>query len=160
MPATQSQPKFTAHEADRFAALMAGFDTGNPSDAEAVGKAKALRRMASAAGLRVIDALELPEVRHALDEQMHPVRHQGDASALQAENEDLRARLAVVVPKVTELAESLKRAQDEPALGCLWMFVVLPLSLIVTHYFLGTSGVAVLLSVVVVLCWIGREQKL
>lgn len=157
MPTTQSQPKFAVEEAERFAALMAGFDTGNPSDAEATGKAKALRRMASAAGLRIVDALELPEIRQAIDEQMQPVRHQGDVSALQAENEDLRARLAVVVPKVTELAEELKRHKDEPLLGCLFLFVVLPLALIVTHYFLGTGGVVALVALIVLLCWMGRN---
>jgi hypothetical protein len=107
MPATQSQPKFTAQEAERFAALMAGFDTGNPSEAEAVGKIKALRRMASAAGLRVIDALELPEIREAIDGQMQPMRHQGDVSELQAENDDLKEKLSEVVPRVTGLAREL-----------------------------------------------------
>src|SRR5580658_10136100 len=101
MPATQQEPKFTTEEAQRFAALMAGFEIGNSSEAEAVGKGRMMRRMLSAKGLRIVDALELPEIRQAIDDQLQPVRAEvTDSSALQAELEDLRGKLAFVVPKL------------------------------------------------------------
>jgi len=74
MAARQQTQHFTDAEADRFAALMAGFDTGNPSEAEAMNKGRAARRMAIEKGLRLCDAWELPEIRHAVDRQLQPVR--------------------------------------------------------------------------------------
>jgi imidazolonepropionase-like amidohydrolase len=65
---------FTKEEAQRFAALMAGFDVGNPSEAEAVSKGGVLRRMAAEKKIRVVDAWELPEIRAAIDKQLNPVR--------------------------------------------------------------------------------------
>jgi hypothetical protein len=161
MPATQSQSKFTVEEAQRFAALMAGFDTGNPSQAEADGKGRALRRMASAAGMRVIDVLELQEIRQAIDEQMQPVRHQGDVSALQAENEDLRARLAVVVPKVTELAEALKKEKEDLRYGGCFVSIIIAVMLVAAYHFFDGAGVVItLMALVGILSWFGKEQKL
>jgi hypothetical protein len=71
---------FTDEEAERFAALMAGFDTGNPSEAEAMGKGRALRRMVAGktlpdgTPLRLVDAWELEEIREKIDRQLQPVR--------------------------------------------------------------------------------------
>jgi hypothetical protein len=65
---------FTKDEAQRFAALMAGFDTGNPSEPEAISKGCVLRRMAAEKHLRLVDAWELPEIRRAIDAQLEPAR--------------------------------------------------------------------------------------
>jgi hypothetical protein len=127
MPAPQYEPKFTDHEAQRFAALMAGFELANPSEAEAMGKGRMMRRMAVAKGLRLVDALELPEIRKAIDDQLQPVRAANSDAAAQAEVEELRGKLAVVVPKVRELSEALTRekeltaklrGQSHPAQSC------------------------------------------
>jgi hypothetical protein len=107
-------------DAERFAALMASFDTANPSEAEAINAARVLRRMVAGNNLRVVDALERPDVKAALDARLQPVRQEtANAAALEAaqkEAEDLRGRLAVVVPKLTEisdaLTESLRRERE------------------------------------------------
>lgn len=102
------QTAFTAQEAGRFAALMAGFETANPSEAEALSKGRVLRRMAAEKKMRLVDALELPEIRQAIDAQLQPVRQAvSDAASMQKEIEDLRGKLAVTVPKVRKLAEEL-----------------------------------------------------
>jgi hypothetical protein len=114
MPPTQEEPKFTADEAQRFVALIAGFDIGNPSEPEAMAKARMMRRMASAKGLRIVDAFELPEIRRAIDEQMQPVRAPvPDVAALQAEVEDLRGKLAFTLPKLREVTERLTNERTE-----------------------------------------------
>jgi hypothetical protein len=114
MPVTQQQALFTSEEAGRFAALWAGFDTGNASEAEAMGKGRALRRMVAAKGVRLADAYELPEIRAALDAQMQPVRQaMPDVAALQ---EELTARMADVRKLATDLAgceELLLRRERE-----------------------------------------------
>jgi len=82
MGAGQQPPPIDAR---RFAALMAGFDLGNPNEAEAMGKGRALRRMVAACGLRMVDVMEMPDVREALDAQMQPLRQAlPDGPALQA----------------------------------------------------------------------------
>lgn len=120
--ATQPQSRvFDAREAERFAALMAGFDTGNPSEVEAIGKARALRRMVAAKNIRFVDAMEFPEIRKALDDQMQPVRPPGaDVTALQAENEDLRGKLAFVVPKLREVTDALTKERKDLVGFCVW----------------------------------------
>jgi hypothetical protein len=112
MPAPQQEPKFTTEEAQRFAALVAGFDAGNPSEAEAMGKARMMRRMAVAKGLRLVDVFELPEIRKAIDDQLQPVRGASTDAAAKAEVEELRGKLAAVVPKVRELTEALTREKE------------------------------------------------
>jgi len=114
MATAQQQPMvFDAKEAERFAALWAGFDTGNASEAEAMGKGRVMRRMAAERNLRIVDALELPEIRQALDDQMQPARMPvPDVAALRAENEDLQEKLARVVPEVTRLADALTRETE------------------------------------------------
>jgi hypothetical protein len=121
MPATQQEPKFTADEAQRFVALIAGFDIGNPSEPEAMAKARMMRRMASAKGLRIVDAFELPEIRQAIDEQMQPVRAPvADVAALQAELEDLRGKLAFALPKLREVTERLTKERTELVELAMW----------------------------------------
>jgi hypothetical protein len=112
MPAPQQEPKFTDPEAQRSASLWAGFETGNLSEAEAMGKGRIMRRIFAAKGLRIIDALELPEIRKAINEQLQPVRAANTDAAAQAEIEELRGKLAVVVPKVRELADALTREKE------------------------------------------------
>ena len=51
MPAAAQQTEVNAEYAERFAALLAGADTGNANDAEAVSKCRELRRMAKAVDL-------------------------------------------------------------------------------------------------------------
>jgi hypothetical protein len=110
MPNAQNKPKIDAR---RFAALLAGFDTGNGSEEEAIAKVRALRRMAEAAGMRVVDVMELPEVKQAIDDQMGPKRQESpelrealeQAAAMQ---EELTERTR----NVRNLADSLKQEQE------------------------------------------------
>jgi hypothetical protein len=74
MAAAQQGRKFTNEEAQRFAALMAGFDTGNASQEESAVKGQMMRRMVAEKGLRLVDTFELPEIRYAIDRQLQPVR--------------------------------------------------------------------------------------
>jgi hypothetical protein len=120
MPATQQQPKpFDTERAERFAALVAGIDLGNPNDAEAAGKLRAMRRMAAESGMRVVDVLELPLVRKAIDDQMQPDRKDGPAlqnamEQVAALREELTARtrdvrsLAELVTQRDEAIETLR----------------------------------------------------
>jgi len=137
MPATQAQAQFTSQEAQRFAALMAGFDIGNPSEAEAIGKVRVLRRMLVEKGLRLVDALELPEIRQALDDQMQPARQPlADVAALVAELEaadreldDLRGKLAFAMPKLAEVTERLTNERQEFVTGAMWTVGIFIVSL-------------------------------
>ncbi len=93
-------------------ALVAGFEIGNQSEAEAIGKGRMMRRMAVAKGLRLVDVFELPEIRKAIDDQIQPVRAANTDSAAKAEAEELRGKLAVVVPKLREMTEALTREKE------------------------------------------------
>jgi hypothetical protein len=117
MAATQQQTAvFSTAEAQRFAALMAGFDTQNGSEDEALAKGRMLRRMAEKKHFRLIDAFELPEIRHALDQQMQPDRKAvPDTFSLQTELEELRGKLGMVVPKLNELTEALVSSRRKAA---------------------------------------------
>lgn len=112
MPAPQQEPKFTTDEAQRFAALVAGFEIANPSEAEAMLKGRLMRRMAVAKGLRLVDVFELPETRKVIDDQLEPVRAANTDAAAQAEVEELRGKLALVVPKLREVTEALTREKE------------------------------------------------
>jgi len=145
MATTQQQPRvFDAKAAQRFAALIAGWDTGNPSDeAEEVGKGRAARRMAAERNIRVVDALELPEIRKALDDQMQPVRQPApDVAALQAEIKDLRKKLAFVVPKLREVTEALTNERKETVAGGAWAFGIFAVALVIGVKFGAVAGVA------------------
>lgn len=110
MPDAQGQNAF---DPQRFAAVWAGYDTGNSNDAEAKGKGQELRRMALAEKTRVIDLMGRADVMAALDAQLLPVREKTpDTAALETECAELRAKLAAVVPKATELADELRREKE------------------------------------------------
>jgi hypothetical protein len=118
MATAQQERKFTDEGAERFAALMAGFDV-NPSEPEAMNKGRLLRRMAAERNVRLVDAFELPEIRAALDAQMKPERVETpDVAAMETELEDLRGKLGLTVPKVkqlVEMVEAVTRERDDNA---------------------------------------------
>ena len=111
MPNAQNNPN--AVNARRFAALLAGFDIGNASDEEAVSKGIALRRMAKQANTRIVDLLELPYVRQAIDDQLQPVRS-GNTDLQQARKraEELREELTERTRDVRKLAELLRQQKE------------------------------------------------
>ena len=111
MPRAQTNPTINAR---RFAALLAGFDTGNGSEEEALAKARVLRRMAADAGMRVVDAMELPEVKQAVDDQMRPARTESPALREALEQAAaLREELTERTRDVRELADLLRRREEE-----------------------------------------------
>jgi hypothetical protein len=113
MPNAQNNPKIDAR---RFAALLAGFDLGNPSDEEALAKARVLRRMAGAAGMRLVDVMELPDVKQAIDDQLHPARKESDALREALEQAAaLREELTERTRDVRKLAELLRQREEEAA---------------------------------------------
>src|SRR5579883_2039517 len=110
MPAVNTNPILNAR---RFAALLAGFDTGNGSEEEALSKARSLRRMATAAGMRIVDVLELAEVKKAIDDQMKPARTESPAlqEALELATA-LREELTERMRDVRMLAERLRQQEE------------------------------------------------
>jgi hypothetical protein len=129
MPATQQREIFSTEEAERFAALWAGFDMGNASEAEAMGKGRALRRMLAGKTLddgrplRLVDALELPEIRAALDAQMQPLRPQNEeVNKLNVQNAELKEELKKEYVRNAELAETIGdlRRQLAGAASCVF----------------------------------------
>jgi hypothetical protein len=108
MPTTEQNTQVV--NARRFAALFAGFDTGNASEEEAMSKGRALRRMAAERNLRIVDLLELPDVRKALDVQMQPVRQQGtELHAALEQVAALREELTERTRDVRKLVERLTK---------------------------------------------------
>ena len=110
MPVTQHNSN--GINAKRFAALLAGFDTGNACEEEALSKGRALRRMASEKNLRIVDVLEMADVRKAIDDQMQPVRE--DRRELESAMEQtamLREELTQRTRDVRRLAEMLTQAR-------------------------------------------------
>jgi len=100
-------------DAERFAALWAGCDLSNPSEAEALGKFKLVRRMVAAENLRIIDALELPEIVAAIDGQMQPARR---STGNEAELRDHIARLEeALVARERDAAELVDRYEAQLA---------------------------------------------
>lgn len=158
MGTTQQNPAvFDAKAAERFAALWAGWDTGNASEPEAMSKGRAARRMVAERKLRIIDALELPEIRRAIDHQMQPIRMAvPDVRDLQDEAEDLRGKLAMVVPKLREVAEALKQ-ETETTVVLLALSCGLGVSGAVVGSFLGNGWLiaanAVCLLVISAMCF-------
>jgi hypothetical protein len=90
-------------EPKRFAALWAGCDTGNASEAEALSKFRVLRRMAMAENLRIIDAMGRADVMQALDAQLQPERE---------ESPELKAAF-LEVAKIANLAQRRQEVIDE-----------------------------------------------
>jgi len=91
-----------------FAKLMARFDTGNPSEAEAMNAGRLMRRGLVSRNLRLVDVIGRPDVVQALDAQLQPVRH-ASAELIEAQNiaEDLRQEVMERVRQVTQLALAL-----------------------------------------------------
>lgn len=116
MPNTQTNSSINAK---RFAALLAGFDTGNGSEEEALSKGRALRRMAADAGMRVVDVMELPAVKQAIDAQMRPNRKESPALQQALEQAaQLQEELTERTRNARQLAELLRRQKEETeALG-------------------------------------------
>ncbi len=165
MPRAQTNPTINAR---RFAALLAGFDTGNGSEEEAIAKGRALRRMAAEAGMRVVDAMELPDVKQAIDDQMRPARTESPAlrDALEqaaALGEELTERtrdvrkFADLLRQQEEKTEKVNRELDaarekanwdgsmfvpsSPALGVLsWVFELVPVLLSIGLMLAATLG--------------------
>ena len=109
MPTIPGAPKVNPK---RAAALLAGFDTGNSCEAEAMSKGLALRRMAAESKIRIVDLLEMPEVRRAVDEQMQPKRAQCQELQTALENgAALRQELTERTRDVRKLAGLLKRQE-------------------------------------------------
>jgi hypothetical protein len=112
MPTAQQKSKRI--NARRFAATWAGSDTGNASEEEALSKFCALRRMAANANLRIIDVLEIPDVRRAFDDQMQPVRQESPAlQEAMKQTAALREELTERMRDVRKMAELLARKQQE-----------------------------------------------
>jgi hypothetical protein len=113
MPDAQGQNAF---DPQRFAALVASFEN-NPNEAEAMNAARMLRRAAKGhhPPLRVVDLFYRADVMAALDAALQPVRETPDRAVLdaaQTECAELRAKLAAVLPKVTELTDELIREKE------------------------------------------------
>lgn len=86
-------------DADAFAKCIARFDIANPSEAEAMNAARALRRMVAREGLRFVDVMERADVKQALDAQLQPVREDSP-------------ELKEAFGKVAQLAEALAREKE------------------------------------------------
>jgi len=111
MPNAQQNPAISAR---RFAALLAGFDTGNGSEEEAVAKARVLRRMAADAGMRIVDVMELPDVKRAIDDQIRPARTESPALREALERSlALQAELTERTRDVSQLAERLRQEEEK-----------------------------------------------
>ncbi|MGH9444127.1 MAG: hypothetical protein ACRD3O_00030 [Terriglobia bacterium] len=101
-------------DAQRFAALWAGCDTGNGNEAEAVTKFRAVWRMAASHRLRIVDCMTGHEkVMAALDAQMKPLRksagvNPAELNAARERADKLGAENLGLMRKVRELAETLK----------------------------------------------------
>src|SRR5271163_1071595 len=89
--------------AKRFAALFSGFDLGNASENEAMAKGLAMRRMAAQVGTRIIDLLQLDEVREAIEIQMQPIK---------AENRELQEALEQAAALREELTERMRDVRN------------------------------------------------
>jgi len=98
---------------ERFAALMARFEIANPSEAEAMNAARALRRMVAMNNLRLVDALERADVKQALDAQLQPLREESpEIKAALEQAASLREELTERTRNVRELAELLKKQEE------------------------------------------------
>lgn len=114
MGTAQQQPKPV--DPERLAALMGRYDTSNPSEDEAMNAARMIRRMVGSAGVRLVDTLERPDVKEALDRALQPVRSPVQDSpallAAQQETKELHDMLSVVVPKLRDVTEALMREME------------------------------------------------
>lgn len=110
----------TAHnafDAERFAALWAGADTGNNNEAEAITKFRAARRMAAGGNLRLVDCMTgRDDVMKALDAQMKPLRKNGasaaDLAAARERADKLGSENLDLMRQVREVAGLLKQEKE------------------------------------------------
>ena len=100
-----------AFDAERFAALIARFDTSNPSEAEAMNAARALRRMLSDHQLRLVDAMARTDAMQALDALLQPVREDS------AELKEAFLQVAKYAELARELAERVSDLRQKIATG-------------------------------------------
>ena len=98
----ETTPNRTFNPED-FVELIGGFDTGNPSEAEAISAARLLRRMLVTHSLRLVDAMGRTDVMRALDAQFEPLREQPP------ELQDAREEIA----ELTEQARIREQIIDE-----------------------------------------------
>jgi hypothetical protein len=111
MPTVSNNPPINAK---RFAALLAGFDTCNSSEEEALAKGRALRRMAADARMRVVDVMELPEVKRAIDDQMRPNRKESPALQQALEQAaQLQEELTERTRNARQLADLLREQKEK-----------------------------------------------
>jgi hypothetical protein len=96
----------TEFNAERFAALVARFDVGNSSEAEAMSAARTIRRGLIEKSVRFVDAMARADVMQALDAQLKPVRE--DSAELKAAFVEV-TKYADVAREQTEIAKQLRR---------------------------------------------------
>src|SRR5689334_21230532 len=105
-------------DAERFAGLWAGADTGNYNEADAITIFRAARRMAAGSNLRMVDCMTgRDDVMRALDAQMKPLRKNtgacaADLAAARERVDKLGAENLDLMRKVRELAELLKQEKE------------------------------------------------
>ena len=111
MPNKQNNTK--AINARRIAALLAGFDLGNASEEEALAKARVLRRMAAGANMRPVDLMEQPEVKQAIDDQLHPARTESpELKEALEQAAALREELTQRTREARKLTELLRQREE------------------------------------------------
>jgi hypothetical protein len=84
---------------EEFVKMMGSFDTGNPSEAEAMNAGRLMRRLLVTHGLRLVDVMGRADVMQALDDQLQPVRE---------ESPELKAAFL----KITDLADLAKEREE------------------------------------------------
>jgi septal ring factor EnvC (AmiA/AmiB activator) len=101
------KPEF---DCEKFAKYMASFDTGNPSEEEALNSARLARRMCVAIGCRVVDVLGRTDVQRALDERLKPERE--TTPELQAAKEEIADLKDCIDQLQHELNESQRGSEQ------------------------------------------------
>jgi len=79
--------------------MMGSFDTGNPSEAEAMTAGRLMRRLLVTHGLRLVDVMGRTDVMQALDAQLQPVREESP-------------ELKEAFQKVADLADLAKQREE------------------------------------------------
>ena len=93
-------------DAQRFAALVARFDIGNPSEAEAMNAARTIRRGLQEKNVRFVDAMARADVTQALDALLKPDRE--DSAELKAAFLEI-TKYADMAREHAEIATKLRR---------------------------------------------------
>lgn len=113
----QAPPRvFDDAEAQTIASLWAGWETGNASEAEAMAKVRVLWRKCGEKKTRIIDMLELPEIRLAIDQQLSPVRGPcPSCAALQGELQEAETKLTERERQTRKLIDDYETRLKEKA---------------------------------------------